>query len=238
VIFVLLTYSDLDVKILGATFALTFLTVNLKGALEIGFFVPNVIAMTKRSKHFPLRFDLPVLAAGLLILMIVTKTTPLWVFLLGVALLGAGSSCLSFVPQTLLPDLPDVDELIYGKRREGVSVGLVKMGRQVVQGLAFLVFSVLLTAFRLDEKTASPDQATFGNMLAVKIMLCALPILCAVAMLLISRRYPLNAESHAVLKARIAEKHAVGAANVPPEEQALFEKITGQTYETLWVSTT
>jgi Na+/melibiose symporter-like transporter len=237
VIFVLLVYSNLHftLPVLG-TITLTFLTVNLKGALEIAFFIPNLIAMKKRNKHFPLYFDLPILAVGLLILLFVTPQTPVWLFLVGIGLAGAGTSCLGFVPNALLPDLPDVDELIYGTRREGVSAGLVKMGRQVVQGLAFLLFSFLLTAFGLDESTASPAQASAATLIAVKIMLCAAPIAASVLMLLFVRKYPLNAETHGLIQRRVAEKRTHGAANVPLKEQIVFSEITGLPYENLWVA--
>jgi oligogalacturonide transporter len=237
VIFVLLVYSNLKftVPVLGSV-TLTFLTVNLKGAFEIGFFVPNFIAMKKRSKQFPLYFDLPVLVAGLLILLFVTPNTPVWLFLAGVALTGAGTSCLGFVPAALMPDLPDVDELIYGRRREGVSAGLVKMGRQIMQGLAFFIFSILLTVFGLDETNTTPDQANFATMAAVKIMLCVLPTAAAVGMLLLSHRYALNAESHAKIKQAIARKRENGCAAVPETERALFAEITGHAYASLWIA--
>ncbi|MDR3345226.1 MAG: MFS transporter [Oscillospiraceae bacterium] len=237
VIFVLLVYSNLNytVPLLG-TITLTFITVNLKGGFEIAFFVPNIIAMKKRSKHFPLLIDLPILAAGLIILLLITPQTPVWLFLLGVSLAGAGTSCLGFVPSALMPDLPDVDELIYGKRREGVSAGLVKMGKQVVQGLAFLIFSLLLAGFGLDESNTTPEQADFTSMLAVKLMLCVLPIACAAGMLLLSRNYKLNAESHAIVKKRIAQKREEGSVQLSSQEQELFADIAGLPYEELWIA--
>jgi Na+/melibiose symporter-like transporter len=192
--------------------------------------------MKKKSKHFPLLVDLPILAAGLLILLFVTPQTPFWVYFVGIGLMGAGTSCLSFVPTTLMPDLPDVDELIYGKRREGISAGFVKMGRQVVQGIAFLIFGFLLKGFGLDESNTTPDQANFASLAAIKIMLCILPIFAAVGMLLLSRNYQLNAESHGLLKERIAEKHANGFVELPAQEQALLSKIAGLPYESLWIA--
>jgi Na+/melibiose symporter-like transporter len=236
-IFVLLIYGNrsLSVPLLGKL-TLLFLVVNLKGALEIGFFLPNVFLMKKYNKHRPLYLDLPLLAAGCAILLFASPSLPLWLSLTGIALIGAGSSCLSFVPNTLLPDLPDVDELICGRRREGVSVGLVKMGKQIVAGLSSFVFGLLLTAFHLNQENASPDQATFGALAAVKIMLCVLPLAASALMLMISRRYNLGGAEHAVIKARIAEKRSSGSARVPPEEQRLFEEITGQPFGTLWIA--
>ena len=61
--------------------------------------------------------DLPILAAGLLILMFITPKTPIWIFLIGIACVGAGTSCLGIVSNALMPDLPEVDEMIHGLRR-------------------------------------------------------------------------------------------------------------------------
>jgi len=237
VIFVLLIYSNRQIELpLLGTLTLIFITVNLKDGFEMLFFIPNVIWMKKRSKHFPLYVDLPVMAAGLLILLCVTPQTPLWIFLAGVSLAGAGSSCLGFVPAALMPDLPDVDELIYGKRREGVSAGLVKLGKQAMQGTAYLLFTVLMSVFHLDKDNTTPAQATGGAMAAVKIMLCVLPIAAALGMYLLSCNYTLNAKTHARIRAHIRQKRVQGAAEIPQEEQRLLAEMTGQPYEALWIA--
>ncbi|MDR2047405.1 MAG: MFS transporter [Clostridiales bacterium] len=242
VLFVLLVYGEKDPVPLGIgsltlPFALTFLVVNIRGAFEIGFFIPNVVVMKKKNKHFPLFIDLPLLFAGLIIFFFfVDSSAPIWVCLAGAAFLGMGISCLSIVPNTLMPDLPDVDELTYGKRREGENGGLLTLGRQLVQGLCFLIFGFILAAFELSEDTASPEQATAATLSAVKFMLCALPFLGGIAMFLVSRSYNLDAKSHAAIKARIAEKREKGFAETTPEEQRTFEEITGIEYSKLWIA--
>jgi len=237
VLFVLLVYSDLRYQVpLLKGISLTFLAINVKGLFQYLFFVPNIAMMKKKSKHFPYLFDLPILAAGLLVLMLITPNTPVWVFLVGMAFIGAGTSWLGTVSNALMPDLPEVDEMIYGKRREGVIAGMVKMGKQIMQGAAFLVFSLLMTIFGLDESNASPGQATFGTMAAVRIMLCVIPILAIVVILLMARKYKLNAETHARIKEYIAQKHAEGFVEVPAEEQALFAEMAGRPYDSLWIA--
>ena len=237
VIYVLLVYSNLrfQVPLLGGI-TLTFITINMKGVFEFGFFVPNVIMMKKRAKHFPFLVDLPILAAGLLILMFITPSTPIWIFIVGIAFIEAGTSCLGIVSNALMPDLPEVDEMIYGKRREGVIAGMVKMGKQVMQGAAFLVFSLLMTIFGLDESNASPDQATFGTMAAVKLMLCVIPILAILVILLLARKYKLDEKTHAQIKEHIAKKRAGGIVEIPPAQQVLFAGMAGRPYDTLWIA--
>jgi len=237
VIYVLLVYSNLrfDVPLLGGI-TLTFITINMKGVFEFGFFVPNVIMMKKKSKHFPFLVDLPILTAGLLILLFITPKTPIWIFIAGIAFIGAGTSCLGIVSNALMPDLPEVDEMIYGKRREGVIAGMVKMGKQVMQGASFLVFSLLMTIFGLDESNASPDQATFGTMMAVKLMLCVIPILAILVILLLARKYRLNEATHTQIKEHIAQKRAGGPVEIPPEQQKLYAGFAGRPFASLWIA--
>jgi Na+/melibiose symporter-like transporter len=243
-LFFLLTYgkdrdavsTPLGIGTLALPVALSSLVVNLKGAFEIGFFVPNVIMMKKRNKQFPLKVDLPILFAGLIIFLFVDSSTPFWVALLGLVFMGAGSSCLGIVPSTLMPDLTDVDELTFGKRREGECGGLITLGRQMIQGVAFLVFGFVLAAFNLNEDTATAADANPTTLAAVKVMLCAFPVLSGAVMLLISRTYRLDAKSHALIKWRVAEKYEKGGVEIPENERKIFAEITGMEYNDLWIA--
>jgi len=237
VIYVLLVYSNLSfsVPLLGGI-SLTFIAINMKGVLQFALFPPNVVMMKKKSKHYPFFVNLPILLAGLLILLFITRNTPVWIFVAGTAFIGAGTSCLGIVSNALMPDLPEVDEMIYGKRREGVIAGMVKLGKQVMQGAAFLVFSVLMTIFGLDESNASPDLATFGTMMAVKLMLCVIPIIAILAILLMARKYKLNETTHTQIKEHIAEKRAAGSVQIPAEQQALYAELAGRPFESLWIA--
>ncbi|MGI6228073.1 MAG: MFS transporter [Christensenellales bacterium] len=246
VIFIYLTYGNMhfggiSVGAAVLSMSLVFLVINLKGAVEIAFFVPNVIMMKKFNKHRPYLIDLPLLLAGAVTIIFVTPSTPLWLFLIACCLLGAGVSCLGFVPTTLLPDLSDVDELMYGKRREGVSAGLVTLGKKIVSGLSLIIFGLVLTAFNfnvdVDEGAGMlPELVTAETLAAIKIMLAAIPIVCCIIMIVISKSYGLNRESHALIKHAIEEKKEKGFAELGPDEIKTIEKITGKKFEALWIS--
>jgi GPH family glycoside/pentoside/hexuronide:cation symporter len=150
--------------------------------------------------------------------------------------MGAGSSCLGIVPSTLMPDLTDVDELTFGKRREGECGGLITLGKQITQGVAFLVFGFILTAFNLNEDAATTADANPSTLAAVKVMLCILPILSGIIMFLISRTYNLDAKRHALIKQRIAEKREKISVEIPENERKIFAEITGMDYNDLWIA--
>lgn len=238
VYFIYLTYGNSKIEFI-IPMTLVFLIINVKGAFEIAFFVPNVIFMKKKNKHFPYLVDLPLLTAGCALLFFVNSATPMWVFLIAYAMLGAGVSCLGFVPSTLLPDLSDVDELIGGRRREGVSAGLVTLGKKIVSGLSLTLFGVILSAFGLSDTTnISPALATTNTMIAIKTTLCAIPVLCCIFMIFVSRTYNLDAKKHDRLKSLIAEKREFGFVNASSEDVALCESLTGKPYSELWISQT
>ncbi|MDR3262691.1 MAG: MFS transporter [Clostridiales bacterium] len=235
VIFVRLIYGDYPNYI--ATFSLAFLVVNVKGAIEIGFFVPNMLYMKKFNKHRPYLMDIPMLIAASVIILFTSSGTPVWLFLIAMGLLGGGVSCLGFVPMALLPDLADAQELISGKRADGVNAGLNTFGKQIVGGLSTLVFGIVLTAFGLSSgEDLSPVDASPSAIWAVKIMLAVIPVIMCVIVLFISTSYKLDGKAHALIKRLIAERRTQGAAVVSDDERTVLEKITGIPYEKLWIS--
>jgi Na+/melibiose symporter-like transporter len=238
---VLLVYTnkiyEFSIGVAVIALPLSFWVVNIRDAFEMSFFLPNVFVMKKYNKHRPFLIDLPLLFIGCVILLFITPKVPLIIYFISVAFIGAGVSCLNFVPNTLMPDLTDVDELIYGKRREGTSAGLVSLGKQVVQGLSFLIFGIILSIFDLsDESKISPEKADIGSLTAMRIMLCVIPILSGGVMYFISRKYNLDAKSHDLIKAKIQEKHLSGSASITKSQQKIFSDITGIPYGEMWIS--
>ncbi|MFA7663944.1 MAG: MFS transporter, partial [Clostridia bacterium] len=234
VLFIYLTYGNIQNYFLG--FSLVFLIVNIKGAIEILFFLPNVYLMKKKNKHRPYLIDIPLIMVACIIILFINNTTPIWILFIAVSFLGAGVSCLGFVPMTLLPDLSDVDELIHGKRREGVNAGLTTLGKQIVSGLAITVYGFVLEGFGLDTSIASPEAATQSSILAIKIMYCIIPIFFGIIMILISISYPLNKNTHDTIKKLISKKKSGEDYLITIEEKNICEKLTGLKYEELWVS--
>jgi oligogalacturonide transporter len=234
VIFIYLMFGNIESFFLG--FTLVFVVVNLKGAIEIGFFPINVILMKKYNKHRPYLVDLPLIAVGAFILLFVTPSTPVWLMLIAISLIGAGVSCLGFVPMTLLPDLTDVDEMTFGKRREGMNSGLTTMGKKIVSGISLASFGFILQLFGLETDKASPAFATASSMAAVKIMLCGIPIVFCVAMIIISKSYALDEKAHNTIKALLNKKAQSGKLELTDEEIAICEKVSGKAASELWIT--
>ncbi len=234
VIFVYMVYGNVQNFIW--TFTLVFCVINIKGAFEIAFFVPNVLMMKKYNKHRPYLIDLPLIAVFSIIVAFLGPDTSPWWYLAACVFGGMGSSCLAFVPYTLLPDLSDVDELINGKRREGVSAGLFTMGRKIVGGISLTIFGIILKAFGLNADSVSSESMAPNAIIAVKVMLCAVPIICSIVMLFVSRTYNLDAKAHRKIKDAIAYKKQYGFVDLSEDDLALFERITGFSRDKLWIT--
>lgn len=234
VIFVYLFYGNIENFFIG--FTLVFLIVNLKGAIEIGFFPINVVLMKKYNKHRPYLLDLPLLVLAALIALFITPNTPVWVFLISISLVGAGTSCLGFVPMTLLPDLTDVDEMIYGKRREGINAGLTTMGKKIVGGLALTFFGLILELFGLETDKASPELANAGSKIAIKLMYSVIPIIFCVIMIIISKTYALDEKSHNTIKDLINRKRNSKKIEFTEEEKQICQIVSGKKFDDLWIA--
>lgn len=235
-VFLYITYGNIQNLLL--TFSLSFIVINLKGAVEIAFFPINVFLMKKYNKHRPYLIDIPLIIVSSVIILFVTSQTPVWWFLIAMAFLGAGTSCLGFVPMTLLPDLADVDQLIHGKRREGSNAGLTTMGKKIVSGLAITVFGFILGIFGLNTNGGSQDLSAVGNkaIMAVKLMFCVIPLIVCLVMLFISRSYKLDERRHTLIKNLLKRKEAGEIIDFTEEEIKSCEEVTGHSFDSLWIS--
>lgn len=219
---------------LGITLTFVFLSVTVKGALEIGFFPLNVFLMKKYNKQRPYLVDLPLIILAAISMAFVRRGGGFAFYAIAICVVGAGVSCLGFVPMNLLPDLSDVDELIYGKRREGMNAGLTTMGKKIVSGLTIALFGVVLGAFGVEEGSTDFDN---NALLALKMIFCVLPVIACVIMLIISKGYKIDKSNHALIKRILADKHANGFAEATDDEKRICEEITGFKWEDMWIST-
>jgi oligogalacturonide transporter len=240
VLLVMLLFNGDPTIVIVLPFALSFWVITIKGTAEMLFFPINVVLMKKKNKHFPLLIDIPLIMVSIIIVAFLSPSMsyPLLITLVLIAMvfLGAGTSCLGFVPMTLLPDLSDVDELMCGKRREGSSAGLTTMAKQIIGGLTITLFGLILGYFGLDTNVDSIGNATSGALTAVKIMFCVIPFFMCIIMILISRTYKLNAKTHGVVKDLIARKKEAGSIELSDEEIKICEELTGKDISSLWIS--
>lgn len=215
------------------------------GIFESAAFPLNYALTMKHGKKKCGQIVTPFMILGLAIALIVTASkpdTPKSIFMLVLMLMGVvfypfGMSGIGFVCNNVFPDLTDVDELITGRRREGVVSTCNTMVKQVTGGINTFIVTLILGGFGLDtnseatEFVEQPDSAIFGIRLCVAII----PMICAFVSYILLRNFKMTKDDHTMIRAAIATKHKYGSVTLTQEEKARCEELTGHKLEDTWL---
>ncbi len=166
-----------------------------------------------------------------------TSIVPLVIMILGGAVLYPfGMSGLGFVGNNVFPDLTDVDELITGRRREGVISTCNTMVKQVVGGIMTFVVGVVLDNFGLvtGNKGVYIEQ-TDSALLGIRICVSILPMISAIVAYFLLKRFKMTKDDHTMIRAAIATKHKYGSVTLTDYEKQRCEMLTGYKLENTWL---
>ena len=105
---------------------------------------------------------------------------------------------------SLSADVIDSDELETGRRREGTFMGIWSFMDKAAIGLAIFVGMQGLDAIGY---VPNQDQ-TETVVLGIKVLYCIVPAACHLVAVLIFQRFPITAEVHAGIRARLDERAA------------------------------
>ncbi len=215
------------------------------GVFETAAFPLNYALTMKHGKKKCGTIVTPFMILGLAIGLIVQASQPgtpkatymLILMLLGVTFYPFGMSGIGFVCNNVFPDLTDVDELITGRRREGVVSTCNTMVKQVTGGINTFIVTLILGGFGLDTKSETTefvqqsDSAIFG----IRLCVAVIPMVCALISYLLLRRFKMTKDDHTMIRAAIATKHKYGSVTLTPEEKECCEALTGQKLENTWL---
>ena len=215
------------------------------GIFESAAFPLNYALTMKHGKKKCGTIVTPFMILGLGVALIVTASqpdTPKSIFMLVLMLMGVvfypfGMSGIGFVCNNVFPDLTDVDELITGRRREGVVSTCNTMVKQVTGGINTFIVTLILGGFGLDtnseatEFVEQPDSAIFGIRLCVAII----PMICALVSYILLRNFKMTKDDHTMIRAAIATKHKYGSVTLSPYEKERCEILAGHKLENTWL---
>lgn len=103
----------------------------------------------------------------------------------------------------------EVDEYVNGARREGAYYGITQFMYKVANGVSIALVSAVLGAFGyIESMDGSLIQQPDSALLAVRIVLGALPGTIFLISIIFSRRANLSRERFADIKAKLAERKA------------------------------
>ncbi len=224
----------------------------------------NAVAGVAEASAFPLNYALtmkygkkrcgnivtPLMVGGLAVGLIMQsgggKFSWVWslLMLLSMLLYPFGMSGLGFVSTNIFPDLTDVDEMITGRRREGVISTFSTLIKKSISGVMAAMVGFTLQGFGLiTGDTVSEYEKTTGELftqsasavMGVRICVAVVPIVAAVIALILLKRFQMTGEDHTMIRAAVAVKHKYGSVTLTPEQIKRCELISGQSFEKTWL---
>ncbi len=222
----------------------------IAGAFEAASFPLNYALTMKFGKKKCGSIVTPLMLAGFAVCLLMNPTSenagsPIWVVVLFATaiLYPFGKSGIGYVAQNILPDVTDVDELITGRRREGVIGTFNTFIKKTVSGVMSSVVMFILGGFGLvvgDDLTEAlaldPNFTQSSSaILGVRICITFAPIVFTLISLFLLHQFKMNKKEHTLIRAAIATKHKYGSVSLNQEEIEIMEKISGQKYEETWL---
>ena len=220
------------------------------GVAEAGAFPLNYALTMKYGKKKCGNIVTPLMVAGLAIGLIMQPGNLggafIWsaLMMLSMILYPFGMSGLGFVSTNIFPDLTDVDEMITGRRREGVISTFSTLIKKSISGVMAALVGFTLQGFGLvTGDTVSNYEKTSGLLytqtdsavLGVRICVAVIPIVASIVALVLLKNFKMTKEDHTMIRAAVATKHKYGTVTLTEEQKKRFEMISGQKLENTWL---
>lgn len=150
------------------------------------------------------------------------------------ALYQMGRALLEFTPWNVFPFIPDVDEVVTKKRREGLFAAVMTFGRKTTVAIATFVVGFVLQEGGFVKGQAEQTMEAISTI--ANTLLFGATILLALALIL-AVTFKLNKKTHGILVNEIDRLKDNGSKqHVDPETKAIVENLTGYRYENVWPS--
>lgn len=217
-----------------------FISLNLiSGVAEASGSPINYLLTRYKGKTFCGKLLGPFMVLGIAANSLLNYTTPKKVIypvmIISSIFYNFGFSGPGFVGENIQPDVTDVDELITGRRREGVISTFNTLFKKTVSSVMGYAVGASLKAFGYDTAVPEPHlqskSANFGLRLNYSIIPAILAFFCVLSIY----RYKMQKEDHELIKEIIAQKHETGKCLISEEDKIKIEKIAGQKWEDMWI---
>lgn len=209
--------------IAGITLIMALLTLPINNKLSYKF-----------GKHSPSYIILPLRVISLAVAFFITKDTPLAMIIAVAVINGIGTSTASFVPWTILPDIPDSDYMITGKRNAGIYSGGATFLRKLTNGLSVFITGIVLSLFGFAQSSSGNIIQSDTAKLGIRIMFCIVPLFLTILAIVFSRKYKLNKERHALILKAIKCREE-GKICQDKKVIKACEEVSGLSFESMWI---
>jgi GPH family glycoside/pentoside/hexuronide:cation symporter len=123
------------------------------------------------------------------------------------ALTGFGVSSAHLLPSAMSTDVLEVDELMSGKRQEGIYAGFSVFVRKLSTGLVLAAIGPVLSWSGYVEGAATQTPRA---MTAIRLLIALAPALLLVVACVVAWFYPLTRQRHAEISRQLAQRRSVG----------------------------
>lgn len=153
----------------------------------------------------------------MLISLLITPSSPAFAIYVFAGLVGVGTGGIVVMMYAIFPDIPDVDELASGQRREGIYSAMVTFVRKLSSALAIFVVSQAIGAAGYVRPVAEvvdgvtrlveqPQPDAFIQ--ALRMIFAFVPPVLLVVGIFFATRFPLTPQRHARLNALLAARRS------------------------------
>ncbi|MFW5780827.1 MAG: MFS transporter, partial [Bacillota bacterium] len=213
---------------------------------QVVFMVLNGAIAKKKGKAFPLFIGMPIWILSSLAFIFIDSSTSVIIICLLSALIALGASAGNLATWSMITDIYDVDEIMTGKRREGIYSGFTTFIRKFASGFAVFILGFGLQGMGFDqneyailkEKLADFDPTAYaqsGVVQGIKWMFVLIPILLLTITFIFAFRYKLNNKRFNTLLKGIEQYKTEGnLEKMSAEEKADIEIVTGKDIDKLW----
>ena len=118
---------------------------------------------------------------------------------------GLGVSSAHILPSAMSPDVLEVDELMSGRRQEGIYAGFSVFIRKLSTGLVLSIIGPILAWSGYME---SAVQQTPRVLTAIRLLMTMLPATLLLASILVAWAYPITRQKHAEVQAELEHRRA------------------------------
>ncbi len=193
----------------------------------------------KKSHGVAYRIGLIVWAIAIALMGFQSPGSSTLILVINCFFIGAGMSAGVMIPFQLLPFVADVDELITSEHRAGTYAGAMTLMRKLIQGAFVLpIMGLLLEIIGYQAHSADVVvQQGPSTLMWLRILFIGSPLLLAISGAVISTKFPITPENHAVLRAEIDRLRSGGSKEqVDPDTKQVCELLSGMKYEELYTS--
>lgn len=197
--------------------------------------LPFYAWLSKRtSKRFAFMIGGTIFFLSMFLSFFLTPGQPFILIYLFVAIVGIGTGGVVVMMFAIFPDIPDVDELRSGERREGVYAALITFVRKLSSAVALFAVGISIDwagyVQPVEEivdgaQTLIEQPQTDTFIVVLRVIFVVVPVVLVAISLFFARKYPLTPELHRRLSAVLVQRRAGDVSAELDAESAELENL-------------